>query len=138
MYSCAGSTSLLFLVSTLIQPSAEVQRPELVLLTGSLRSGGTFCPGETAQLKCIFPEGERALQWYVNDSERPYYVDYLAEDLPGHSTSTPFDNYTLVSIIKQEFYRGNYICAVDIPHPGRDVQSNSVEVVFEGIQSFDY
>ena len=129
---------LLFIGTTTIQLCSCAQHPELVLLTASKQSGGGFCLRETVQLKCIFPEGKLALQWYVNDSERPYYVDYLAEDLPGHSTSTPFDNYTLVSIIKQEFYRGNYICAVDIPHPGRDVQSNSVEVVFEGIQSFDY
>ena len=96
MYSCAGSTSLLFLVSTLIGPSTEVQRLELVLLTGSSQSGGTFCPGETAQLKCIFPEGEQA--GYVNGSERAYDVNYLAQELPGHNATTPFDNYTIVSI----------------------------------------
>ena len=66
----------------------------------------------------------------LNDSERPYIVDYLAEDLPGHSTSTPFDNYTIVSIFKEKFYRGNYSCAVNLP--GDDVMSNSVEVLFEG------
>ena len=130
MHSCAGSASLLFLVSTLIGPSTEVQRPELVLLTGSSQSGGTFCPGETAQLKCIFPERERALEWYVNASERSYDVDFLAQDLPGHNATTPFDNYTIVGIFKEEFYRGNYSCAVKIP--GNDARSNSVEVLFEG------
>ena len=118
------------IVSTLIQPSTEVQRPELVLLTGSSQSGGTFCLGETAQLKCIFPEGRLALDWYVNASEIAYDVDFLAQNLPGHNATTPFDNYTIVSIFKEEFYRGNYSCAVKLP--GNNAMSNSVEVLFEG------
>ena len=85
------------------------------------------------QLKCIFPEGERALEWYVNGSKRPINVDFLAEDFPGHNATTPFGNFTILSIFKEESYSGNYSCAVSIPFPGRDVQSNSVEVLFKGI-----
>ena len=85
------------------------------------------------QLKCIFPEGKITLGWYVNNSQRPYAVDYLAEDLPGHNATTPFGNFTIVSIFKEESFRGIFSCAVDIPSPGRDVQSNSVEVWFKGI-----
>ena len=134
MHTCAegAGTSLIFLVSTLIRLSTETQHPELILLEESIRGRETFCPGETAQLKCIFPEGERALEWYVNGSERPINVNFLAEDLPGHNASTPFGNFTIVSILKEESFRGNYSCAVDIPNPGRDVRSNSVEVLFEG------
>ena len=122
---------LLFISPALTYLCSCVNRPELVLLTGSTRSGQTFCLGQELQLKCIFPEGKQALEWYVNGSKRPIGVDFLAEDLPGHNASTPFGNFTIVSIFKEEFFRGNYSCAVDIP--GRDVQSNSVEVLFEGI-----
>ena len=142
MHTCAEGVgaSLIFLVSTLISFSTETQHPELILLEGSIRGRETFCLGERAQLKCIFPKGERALEWYVNGSNRPIGVDFLAEDLPGHNASTPFGNFTIVSIFKEESYRGNYSCGVSIPYPGRDVQSNSVEVLFEGIdiQSCDY
>ena len=124
---------LLFISPPLTYLCSCVNRPELVLLTGSTRSGQTFCLGERAQLKCIFPEGKQALVWYVNGSERPIGVDFLAEDLPGHNTSTPFGNFTIVSIFKEESFRGNYSCAVSIPYPGRDVRSNSVEVLFKGI-----
>ena len=124
---------LLFISPALTYLCSCVNRPELVLLTGSSRSGQTFCLGERAQLKCIFPEGERALEWYVNGSKRPIDIDFLAEDLPGHNASTPLGNFTIVSILKEESFRGNYSCAVSIPYPGRDVQSNSVEVLFEGI-----
>ena len=69
----------------------------------------------------------------MNGSTRPIGVDYLAEDLPGHNATTPFGNFTIVSIFKEESFRGIYSCAVNIPNPGRDVRSNSVEVLFEGI-----
>ena len=131
---------LLFISPALTYLCSCVNRPELVLLTGITRSGQTFCLGERARLKCIFPEGKQALVWYVNGFERPIDVNFLAEDLPGHNATTPFGNFTVVSIIKEKSYRGNYSCAVHIPYPGRDVQSNSVEVLFEGIdiQSCDY
>ena len=124
---------LLFISPALTYLCSCVNHPELVLLTGSLRSGHTFCLGQEVQLKCIFPEGKQALEWYVNGSKRPIDVDFLAEDLPGHNATTPFGNFSIVSIFKEESYRGNYSCAVTIPYPGRDVQSNSVEVMFEGI-----
>lgn len=126
------SLLVLLLISTaLIHLCRCVQHPELLLYMESARSGGTYCPGERAQLKCIFPEGKLALAWYVNDSKRPYVVDYIAEDLPGHSATT-LGNYTILSIIKEKPYRGNYSCAVDIPTPGSDIRSNSVEILFEG------
>ena len=124
---------LLFISPALTYLCSCVNRPELVLLTGSTRRGQTFCLGERAQLKCNFPEGKQALQWYVNSSKRPIDANFLAEDLPGHNTTTPFGNFTIVSIFKEESFRGNYSCAVHIPYPGRDVRSNSVEVLFEGI-----
>ena len=133
--SCAGAASILFLVSalTLIELGTGVQRPELLLLEGSTRSRGTFCPGETVQLKCIFPDGKRAVDWYVNASKQAIRVDFLARELPGHNAMTPFGNYTIVSIFKEEFYSGNYSCVVFIPSPGSEIWSNSVEVLFEGI-----
>ena len=124
------SLVLLFISTTLVHLCSCVQLPELVLLTGGTQRGGTFCPRETAQLKCIFPEGKLALEWYVNASEIAYDVDFLAQELPGHNATTPFDNYTIVSIFKEGFYRGNYSCAVKLP--GDDAMSNSVEVLFEG------
>ena len=133
---------LLFISPALTYLCSCVNRPELVLLTGNTRSGQTFCLGERAQLKCIYPEGEQALWWYVNSSKRPINVVFLAEDLPSHNTTTPFGNFTILSIVKEESFRGNYSCAVIIPYPKRDVRSNSVEVLFEGIvnkiQSCDY
>ena len=122
---------LLFISPALTYLCSCVNRPELVLLTGSSRSGHTFCLGKEVQLKCIFPEGVLALEWYVNGSKRPINVDYLAEVLPGHNATTLFGNFTIVSIFKEESFRGNYSCAVSIP--GRDVRSNSVEVLFKGI-----
>ena len=122
----------MLLISTILIPLCFcAQHPEL-LLEGSEEGVRRFCPGETAQLKCIFPVGERALDWYVNGSSRSIHVDYIAEDLPGHNATTPFGNYTILSVTKEEPYRGNYSCSVNVPLPGSDIRSNSVEIIFEG------
>ena len=117
-----------------IQLCSTVERPELLLLTieGSSRHGEAFCPGETARLKCIFPEGEQALLWYISGFKRPFDAEYLSLDLPGHSAEqSPEGNYTIVSIFKEEPYKANYSCAVDrFRQP--NVVSNSVHVAFEG------
>ena len=115
-----------------IQLCSTVESPQLQLLEGSSRRGGAFCPGETARLKCIFPEGEQALLWYVSGFKRPFDAEYLSDDLPGHSVElSPEGNYTIVSIFKEEPYKANYSCAVDrFRQP--NVVSNSVHVAFEG------
>ena len=115
-----------------IQLCSPVESPQLLLLEESSRRGGAFCPGEAARLKCIFPEGEQALLWYVSDSKRPFDAEYLSDDLPRHSAEqSPEGNYTIVSIFKEEPYKANYSCAVD-KYGQPDVVSNSVAVIFEG------
>ena len=126
-----GLVKLLLISTLLIHLCTCVQHPEL-LLEGSAQGVRRFCQGETAQLKCIFPVGERAAEWYVNGSSRSIHVDYLADDLPGHNATTPFGNYTILSVTKEEPYRGNYRCGVNVPSPGSDIRSNSVEIIFEG------
>ena len=120
------------LVAWQIQLCCPVESPQLLLLEGSSRRGGAFCPGETARLKCIFPEEVQALLWYVSGFKRPFDAEYLADDLPGHSEElSPEGNYTIVSIFKEEPYKANYSCAVDrFRQP--NVVSNSVHVAFEG------
>ena len=115
-----------------IERCSAVERPKLLLLEGSARCGEGFCPGETVQLKCIFPEGEQATVWYVSGYKRPIHAEFLSDDLPGHSAELfPERNFTIVSIFKEDSYRANYSCAVDrFAQP--DVLSNSVEVVFKG------
>ena len=124
----------LLLVAWQIQLCSAVERPELLLLTieGSSRHGEAFCPGETARLKCIFPEGEQASVWYISGFTSPFDAEYLSLDLPGHSVElSPEGNYTIVSIFKEEPYKANYSCAVDrFRQP--NVVSNSVHVAFEG------
>ena len=119
-------------ITTRIELCSPVESPQLLLLEGSSRHGGAFCPGETAQLKCIFPEGEQALLPFISGFKRPFDAEYLSDDLPGHSTElSPEGNYTIVSIFKEEPYKANYSCAVDrFRQP--DVVSNSVAVIFEG------
>ena len=126
------SAAAVVLVVWQIQLCSTVERPELLLLEESSRRGGAFCPGEAARLKCIFPEGEQALLWYVSDSKRPFDAEYLSDDLPRHSAEqSPEGNYTIVSIFKEEPYKANYSCAVDrFRQP--NVVSNSVHVAFEG------
>ena len=124
--------AVIILVIWKIQRCSAVERPELLLLEGGSRCGEGFCPGETARLKCIFPKGFQALIWYVSGYKRPFGVEYLSVDLPGHSAELfPNRNYTIVSVFKEESYRANYSCAVDrLVQP--DVLSNSVEVIFKG------
>ena len=62
----------------------------------------------------------------MNASEKAYDVDFLAQDLFGHNATTPLDNYTIVGIFKEEFYRGNYSCAVKLT--GNIAMSNLKEV----------
>ena len=126
-----GLVKMLLISTILIHLCTCAHHPEL-LLEGSAQSVWTYCQGETAHLKCIFPVGKQALDWYVNGSSRSIHVDYLAEDLPGHNATTPFGNYTILSVIKEEPYRGNYSCSVNVPFPGSDIRSNSVEILFEG------
>ena len=126
------SAAAVILVVWQIQLCSPVESPQLLLLEGSSRRGGAFCPGETARLKCIFPEGEQALLWYISGFKRPFDAEYLSLDLPGHSTElSPEGNYTIVSIFKEGPYKANYSCAVDRFRQS-DVVSNSVAVVFEG------
>ena len=130
-YRVLGAAAVI-LVIWQVRRCSSVGRPKLLLLEGGTRCGDGFCPGETAQLKCIFPEGELASVWYVSGYTRPFDAEYLSDDLPGHSAELfPEGNYTIVSIFKEESYRANYSCAVDrFAQP--DVLSNSVEVVFKG------
>ena len=115
-----------------IQLCSAVKRPELLLLGGGSRCGEAFCPGETARLKCIFPEGEQASVWYISGFTSPFDAEYLSLDLPGHSAEqSPEGNYTIVSIFKEETYRANYSCAVH-KVAQQDVLSNSVAVAFKG------
>ena len=125
-----GLVKMLLISTSLILLCTCAQHPELVL-EGSAQGVRTFCPGETAHLKCIFPVGKQALDWCVNGS-RFIHVDYLAEDLPGHNATTPFGNYTILSVTKEEPYRGTYRCSVNVPYPGSDIPSNSVEISFKG------
>ena len=127
-----GIVVLLLGITTRIELCSPVKSPQLLLLEGSSHRGGSFCPGETARLKCIFPEEEQALLWYVSGFRRPFDAEYLPVDLPGHNSElSPQGNYTIVSIFKEEAYKANYSCAVDkLIQP--DVHSNSVDVIFEG------
>ena len=127
-----GLVLTLLTVGAIIELCSTGKHPKLLLLEGSLQSGGTFCPGETARLKCIFPEGQQASVWYVSGSTRPFDVEYISMDLPGHSADLFLEeNYSIVNIFKEEPFKANYSCAVDrfgLP----DVLSNSVDIVFEG------
>ena len=127
-----GFVVLLLTIGTLTELCSTAEQPKLLVLERSVQGGGTFCPGETAWLKCIFPEGEQALLWYVSGIKRPFDAEYLSDDLPGHSTELfPEGNYTIVKILKEEAYKANYSCAVDkLIQP--DVLSNSVDITFEG------
>ena len=88
------------------------QNPELRILQGE-QVRGSFCPGSTARLKCVFPEDMVASAWYVNGSERPTEVRFLSEDYQGHSVESSIEGgYALVNISKKEPYRASYICAV--------------------------
>ena len=104
--------AVIILVIWQIQRCSAVERPELLLLEGGSRCGEGFCRGETARLKCIFPKGFQALIWYVSGYKRPFGVEYLSVDLPGHSEEL-FHNrkYIIVSIFKKESYRANAITA---------------------------
>ena len=127
-----GLVLTLLTIGAIIELCSTAEHPKLLLLEGSPQSDGTFCPGETARLKCIFPEREQALLWYVSGFKRPFDAEYLSVDLPGHSVElSPEGNYTIVSIFKEEPYKANYSCAVDrFRQP--DVVSNPVAVIFEG------
>ena len=106
------------------------QNPELRILQGE-QVRGSFCPGSTASLKCVFPENMVASAWYVNGSERPTEVRFLSEDYQGHSVDSSIEGgYALVNISKEEPYRASYICAVF--RISDNIRSNSVEVIFKG------
>ena len=83
--------------------------PELHILQGE-QVIGSFCPGSTTRLKCVFPKNMVASAWYVNGSERPIEVRFLSEDYKGHSVDSSIEGgYTLVNISKEEPYRASYI-----------------------------
>ena len=107
------------------------QNPELRILQGE-QVRGSFCPGSTARLKCVFPEGMEALVWHVNGSDRPIEWRFLSEDYQGHSVDNSIERgYTVVNISKEEPYQASYICAVlRIPD---NIRSNLVEVFFKGM-----
>ena len=106
------------------------QNPELLILE-SEQVRGSFCPGSTANLKCVFPEDMEALAWHVNGSERPIEWRFLSEDYQGHSVDSSMEGgYTLVNISKEEPYRASYICAVF--RSSDSIRSNLVEVIFKG------
>ena len=127
-----GLVLTLLTIGAIIELCSTAEPPELLLLDGSPQSGGTFCPGETARLKCIFPEGEQASLWYISGLNRPYNVEFISVDLPGHSADLFLEeNFAIVNIFKEEPFKANYSCAVDrlgLP----DVLSNSVDIVFKG------
>ena len=123
---------MLLTIGAITELCSTAEPPELLLPEGSPQSGGTFCPGETARLKCIFPEGQQASVLYVSGSTRPFDVEYISMDLPGHSADLFLEeNYSIVNIFKEEPFKANYSCAVyrlGLP----DVLSNSVDIIFEG------
>ena len=110
------------------------QNPELLILE-SEQVRGSFCPGSTANLKCVFPEDMEALAWHVNGSERSIEWRFLSEDYQGHSVDSSMEGgYTLVTISKEEPYRASYSCAV--LRSSDNIRSNLVEVIFKGTLFF--
>ena len=106
------------------------QNPELLILE-SEQVRGSFCPGSTARLKCVFPEDMEAWAWYVNGSDRPTEARFLSEDYQGHSVYSSIEGrYTCVNISKEEPYQASYICAVF--RSSDNIRSNLVEVIFKG------
>ena len=106
------------------------QNPALRILQGE-QVRGSFCPGSTASLKCVFPEDMVASAWYVNGSERPIELRFLSEDYQGHSVESSIEGgYALVNISKEEPYQASYICAVF--QISDSIRSNSVDVIFKG------
>lgn len=126
-----GLFLLLFISVAKIDFCCGAQRPELQILDQDEQNGGSFCPGSTVRLKCIFPEDRQALAWYVSGSEIPIDGKYLPQKFQGHSVQSSLEGgYTVVNISKEEPYRANYSCAVY--HISDNVVSNSVEVIFQG------
>ena len=123
-----------FICAALTDYCYASQNPELHILQGE-QVRGSFCPGSTARLKCVFPEGMEALAWYVNGSDRPTEVRFLSEDYQGHSIDSSMEGrYTLVNISKEEPYQASYICAVF--HISDNISSNLVDVIFKGMFLF--
>ena len=123
-----------FICAALTDYCYASQNPELHILQGE-QVRGSFCPGSTARLKCVFPEGMEALAWYVNGSDRPTAVRFLSKDYQGHSIDSSMEGgYTLVNISKEEPYQASYICAVF--HISDNISSNLVEVIFKGMFLF--
>ena len=119
-----------FICAAIMDYCYASQNPELRILQGE-QVRGSFCPGSAANLKCVFPEDMEAWAWYVNGSDRPIELKFLSEDYQGHSVEYSIESgYALVNISKEEPYRASYICAVF--HISDNIQSNSVEVIFEG------
>ena len=120
-----------FICAAIIDYCYASQNPELRILQGE-QVRGSFCPGSTARLKCVFPEDMVAFGWHVNGSERSIEWRFLSEDYQGHSVEYSIESgYTVVNISKEEPYRSSYICAVlRIPD---NIRSNLVEVIFKGM-----
>ena len=124
----------LFLHVFFICAATTSQNPELRILQGE-QVRGSFCPGSTARLKCVFSEGMEASAWYVNGSERSIEWRFLSKDYQGHSVDSSIESgYTFVNISKEEPYRSSYICAV--LRISDNILSNLVEVIFKGMFLF--
>ena len=121
---------IFFIYASITDYCYASQNPELRILQGE-QVRGSFCPGSTARLKCVFPEDMEALAWHVNGSERSIEWRFLSESYQGHSANSSMEcGCTLVTISKEEPYRASYICAVlRIPD---NIRSNLVEVIFKG------
>ena len=129
--NCGVFLHISFVCAAITDYCYASQNPELRILQGE-QVRGSFCPGSTARLKCVFPENMEALVWHVNGSERSIEWRFLSEDYQGHSVDNSIESgYTLVNISKVEPYRSSYICAVlRIPD---NIRSNLVEVIFKGM-----
>ena len=127
---------IFFICAAIMDYCYASQNPELRILQGE-QVRGSFCPGSTARLKCVFPENMVASAWYVNGSDRPIEVRFLSEDYQGHSVDSSIEGgYTLVNISKEEPYRASYICAVF--RSSDNIRSNLVEVIFKGMFFYLY
>ena len=128
--NCGVFLHISFICAAITDFCCASQNPELRILQGE-QVRGSFCPGSTARLKCVFPENMVASAWYVNGSERSIEWRFLSKDYQGHSVDSSIESgYTLVNISKEEPYRASYICAVF--HISDNIRSNLVEVIFKG------
>ena len=76
--NCGVFLHISFICAAITDYCYASQNPELRILQGG-QVRGSFCPGGTARLKCVFPENIVASAWYVNGSDRPIEGKFLSE-----------------------------------------------------------